>query len=200
MNPSRIGIFGGSFDPPHCAHVALVQAAINQLRLDTLFVIPTGQAWHKSRSLTPAHHRLAMSQLAFAGESNVNLDDREILRSGPSYTIDTLLSIQAEYPNAQLFLIIGYDQALALKTWHRWQEIVDLAIICIACRPETLANKADISDSFAYIPAYRHLEFALMPVSSTQIRQEIALKHPVNALVSDAVLRYIDQHHLYHST
>ena len=200
MNPTRIGIFGGSFDPPHCAHVALVQAAINQLQLDTLFVIPTGQAWHKSRTLTPAHHRLAMSQLAFAGDSNVNLDDREILRSGPTYTIDTLLSIHADHPNAQLFLIIGYDQALALKTWHRWQEIVDLAIITIALRPETSTINGAFSDSFAFIPAYRYLEFPLMSVSSTQIRQEIALKHPVNALVSDAVLRYIDQHHLYHST
>ena len=200
MNPLRIGLFGGAFDPPHIAHLALAQAAIKQLQLNTLYIIPTGQAWHKARQLTPAPHRLAMTQLAFADHAKTRVDDREILRDGPTYTIDTLLSIHAEHPNAQLFLIMGYDQALALQTWHRWQDIVGLAIICIAYRPETSASQGLVSDSFAYIPALEHLELPLMSVSSTQIRHEIALKHPVNALVSDAVVRYIDQHHLYQST
>jgi len=82
-------MFGGAFDPPHLAHRALAQAAIEQLQLDVLRVLPTGQAWHKSRPLTAASHRLAMSRLAFDGLPQVRLDDREIRRAGPSYTLDT---------------------------------------------------------------------------------------------------------------
>ena len=200
MKPMRIGVFGGSFDPPHCAHVALAQAAIVQLQLDNLHVIPTGQAWHKTRNLTPAHHRLAMTRLAFLGEAKVTVDACEITRQGPTYTIDTLRTLHAEYPTALLFLVIGYDQALALKTWKDWQDIVDLAIICVAQRTDASASPSLSSDSFAYIPAIEHLEMPMMPVSATQIRQEIALKHPIDALVSDAVVRYIDHHHLYQST
>ena len=95
MNPApaqakRIGVFGGAFDPPHLAHMALVKTAVADLQLDELRVIPTGQAWHKPRALSPAHHRLAMAQLAFADLPNVLVDPRETQRVGPSYTVDTL--------------------------------------------------------------------------------------------------------------
>ena len=86
----RIGIFGSAFDPPHNAHVALALAALAQLALDHLLVFPTGQAWHKTRPLSGAAHRLAMARLAFDGMERVSVDDRELRRTGPTYTFDTL--------------------------------------------------------------------------------------------------------------
>ncbi|MBB1077815.1 nicotinate (nicotinamide) nucleotide adenylyltransferase, partial [Rhodoferax sp. 4810] len=130
----RIGILGGAFDPPHLAHLALAKAAIEQLQLDQLRIIPTGQAWHKPRLLTDAVHRLAMAQLAFAELPQAQVDDRETRRTGPSYTIDTLHELHAEAAGAQLFLIIGADQAQALTTWHAWEQILRSAIICVADR------------------------------------------------------------------
>jgi len=128
----RLGIFGGSFDPPHLAHIALAQHAIAQFRLDELRVIPTGDAWHKTRALTPSPHRLAMTRLAFAHVPQAMVDTREIDRLGPTYTLDTLLALQGEQPDAELFLFIGADQARAFKTWHRWQDIEHLATVVVA--------------------------------------------------------------------
>ena len=185
----RIGVFGGAFDPPHAAHVAIAKAAIDQLQLDRLYIIPTGQAWHKTRTLTDAQHRLAMAQIAFVPLPTAVVDAREIQRAGPSYTIDTLIELRTEHPDAQIYLIIGADQAQSISHWYRWQELVQLAIICIASR--------DVPQCHFQIPAAQHLQMPLMPLSSTQIRQAIALHHPVNALVPAAVLRYIDEHHRY---
>ena len=88
--PRRIGVFGGAFDPPHNAHVALARAALEQFDLDVLHVIPTGLAWHKSRALSAPEHRLSMARLAFGDIDGVTLDARELQRAGPTYTIETL--------------------------------------------------------------------------------------------------------------
>jgi nicotinate-nucleotide adenylyltransferase len=140
-----------------------------------------------------------MAGLAFAGVAHAEVKACELERPGPTYTVDTLQAIHAKNPAAQLYLLIGWDQALALTTWHRWQDIVGLAIICIAPRTDSSASPSSHDAILAHIPAIRHLQLPLMPLSATQIRQEIALKHPINALVPDAVVRYIDQHHLYQS-
>ena len=131
----RIGFFGGAFDPPHNAHLALAQTAIEQLQLDELKIIPTGFAWHKDRPLSAAEHRLKMARLAFSGLERVSVDDREILREGHSYTIDTLEALQAEEPDAAFFLLIGGDQLAAFTRWHRWQDILSRATVCVAERP-----------------------------------------------------------------
>ena len=110
----RIGVFGGAFDPPHLAHVALVRSAIEALQLDEVRVLPTGQAWHRSGHLTEASHRLAMTRLAFTEVPQARVDDREIRRTGPSYTVDTLTEIATEHPGAQLYLLIGEDQRRSL--------------------------------------------------------------------------------------
>lgn len=116
-NP-KIGVFGGSFDPPHAAHLTLARSALQHLALDRLLILPTGQAWHKQRTLSPAHHRLAMAKLAFGDLARVAIDAREIDRPGPSYTIDTLREIAADWPGAELFLLIGEDQA---RNWQHWR-------------------------------------------------------------------------------
>ncbi len=196
----RLGVFGGAFDPPHMAHVALAQAAVDQLRLDALYVVPTGQAWHKTRALTPASHRLAMAQLAFGDLPKVDVSDVELLRHGPSYTVDTLHDFQARGPNAQWFLVMGEDQAQALNRWHRADEIVKLAIISIARRAEKTRAEAEFDPKTLHGAVWEPILLPLMPTSSTAVRQRIADGEGTDRLVPDAVARYIDQHQLYQTT
>jgi nicotinate-nucleotide adenylyltransferase len=208
VNPSgkaaRIGVFGGAFDPPHNAHVALAQAALAQLDLAELHVIPTGQAWHKTRTLTPKQDRLAMAQLAFAGlEGKVVVDSREVLRDGPTYTLDTLHELQREQPGAQLVLIMGADQATALPSWHGWQDILRTAIVSVAYRALSTGDTARFDPKMLPgLPVgarFEALELPLMDTSATEIRRRAALGVDISSLVPPSVARYIDQHHLYRS-
>jgi len=196
----RMGVFGGAFDPPHLAHRALVQAALEQLELDQLRVFPTGQAWHKPRRLSSAQHRLAMVRLAMAGLPRVLVDPRETLRDGPSYTVDTLRELQAEFPDAALFLLIGQDQAEALQSWHDWETVVRLAIICIAARADVTGSAAAFSPPAGLGARFLRLHFPLTPVSATQIRQQVAAGKGIAPLVGAAVARYIADNHLYQAT
>lgn len=201
----RIGMLGGAFDPPHRAHLALAQLAVEALELDELHIIPTGQAWHKARTLSSPDHRLAMTQLAFQGMPHMRVDDRELQRAGPTFSIDTLEALQQESPGAQLYLIMGADQFVAFQQWHKWQAIAGLAIICIADRaPSTLTG----ADSDAYLEAYKGLEnrfvrlqMPLMATSATQIRQLMTSNAGktlvANTLVAEPVARYISANHLY---
>ena len=193
----RVGVFGGAFDPPHIAHLALVRSAIEQLELDALRVIPTGHAWHKTRTLSPAEHRLNMARLAFSSDSKVFVDDRETRRVGPSYTIDTLNALKAEQPQADLFLIIGADQACSLTTWHRWQEVVQSATICVAGRDNPSLPDGEFASPNTLEGGFLRLKMPLNPVSATAIRARVANAEPIAALVGEPVARYIAQHHLY---
>ena len=198
-------MFGGAFDPPHKAHIALAKTAIEALALDELRIIPTGQAWHKVRSLSAPEHRLAMTRLAFAGLPRVVVDSRELERSGPSFTIDTLRALQSENPDAQLYLIMGADQFAAFRQWHEWRAIVAVAIICIAARA-----LFDWTDS--QFDAYKEqkdrflvLSMPVMPVSATQIREALASGNQqrcgeiafISDMVAEPVARYISLYRLY---
>lgn len=201
----RLGVFGGAFDPPHLAHVALVEAAVAQLQLDHVHVLPTGQAWHKPRHLSDAAHRLAMTRLAFAHAPQVVVDEREILRTGPSYTVDTLHELQTEYPQAQLYLLLGDDQRRSLSSWHEIGEIVRIAIICAAGRDMAVRAWNEESGDAPTHPTLsdtlqariRTLDMPLMPHSATDIRVLAATEQALTGLVSPAVERYIHEHHLY---
>jgi len=195
--PKRIGILGGAFDPPHLAHLALAKAAVEQLHLDELRVIPTGQAWHKPRPLTAAAHRLAMAELLFAKLPQAVVDARETRRSGPTYTNDTLTELRAETPDADLFLIIGADQAQALTTWHAWEQILRSATICVADRPFSTGAGAVFDAETAYPDRFFHLQMPAMALSATDIRAAISTHQNVTALVGESVARYIAAHHLY---
>lgn len=201
----HVAMFGGAFDPPHLAHRALAEAALAQLPLDMLHIVPTGQAWHKSRTLTDAAHRLAMCRLAFDGLENAVLDEREIRRLGPSYTLDTLHELRAEYPQASLYLVMGQDQAEALPTWRNWQDIVALATICVADRDLLTGRVASLDPPAELQGRFVHLQMPLMDISATGIREGVregvragrAAGREIAPLVSPAVARYIETHHLY---
>jgi nicotinate-nucleotide adenylyltransferase len=194
---TRVGMFGGAFDPPHRAHGLLAQAAVRQLGLDRLVVLPTGDAWHKARTLSPAADRLAMARLAFAGLPGVEVDDRELRRTGPTYSIDTLRELQSEHPGAQLVLVMGEDQAGDFTRWRAWEDIARLAVLGVAGR----GSGAGIA-ALRALPGVRveALELPQMPESATEVRARLTAGEDISALVEPAVARYIDSHHLYQTT
>lgn len=196
--PRRVGLFGGAFDPPHLAHVALARAAVEQLGLDALHILPTGQAWHKARRLSPAEHRLAMARLAFEDVPRVLIDERELRRQGPSYTVDTLAELAAEQPASEFYLLMGGDQWAAFSTWHRWQDIAAHARLVVlqrpgAPRPEPHAGLAE--------PVL--LQAPPLDCSATAVREGLAAGRisagELARIVPEAVARYISAHCLYGS-
>jgi nicotinate-nucleotide adenylyltransferase len=197
--PVRIGVFGGAFDPPHVGHFELAQVAVQQFALDRLLVLPTGHAWHKRRALTAAEHRVAMATLAFADLPQAVVDPRETLRAGPSYTVDTLRELQAENPQAQLYLLIGEDQARALTTWHAWEDLPKLAIICVAARADSTGAMGQLDALKAQFPGLTVIHMPPRELSATDLRQRAAAGQSLIPLVFESVARYIDQHHLYQS-
>lgn len=202
----RVGMFGGAFDPPHIAHRLLAEAALEQLSLDVLHVMPTGEAWHKARTLSPAVHRLAMCEAAFGELPQVLIDPRETERQGPSYTADTLLELRAQYPEATLYLVLGADQLLAFKSWVRWQEVLSLATLAVANRPgdigaSALQSQSDAADLSGVDLPFVSLRMPLQHVSATALRAQLSAVEGQTAapdlLVPAAVARYISQNHLY---
>ena len=193
MKPRRIGIFGGSFDPVHSAHVALAHLALRELDLDELCWVPAGQPWQKARALTPATHRAAMLQLAIADEPRFSLSRCEFDRAGPSYTLDTVRALQAAQPGARWFLVIGQDQYAAFHTWHGWQALLGLVTLAVANRPDAPLH----ADPQVLRVAHAVVALPMMDVSSTDIRARIASRQGIADLVPASVARYIDQHRLY---
>jgi nicotinate-nucleotide adenylyltransferase len=188
----RVGIFGGSFDPVHNAHVALARLALEQLQLDELRWVPVWQAWQKARRLAPAADREAMVRLAIAGEPRFVLERCELRRRGVSYTLDTVRELKAAEPDVEWFLILGQDQYAGLHTWRDWRELVSMVTLAIAPRP----GVPPVDPQVASTP-HRIVSLPMMTESSTDIRSLIAAGRPIDALVPPAVAGYIERHHLY---
>ena len=191
----RIGLFGGSFDPVHNAHLALAESALLALQLDQLRFIPAGQPWQKTRAMTPAVHRVAMLQLAIAHEPRFVLDRIEIDRAGPSYTLDTVQALRAQHPTTQWVLLIGQDQHAALHTWHDWQTLITLVELAVANRPGVVPTP------HAGLPgvAHRRVPLPLLDISSTDLRARVARGADISQHVPPDVARYIESHRLYRS-
>jgi nicotinate-nucleotide adenylyltransferase len=189
----RIGVFGGSVDPVHRAHLALAHAALHALALDELRWLPAGQPWQKTRTITAAAHREAMLRLAIAGEPRFVLDRRELDRTGPSYTLDSVRELQAEQPGARCFLVIGQDQFAGLHTWRDWRELLARVTLAVAQRPGT----PPVADPAVQRAAVQAVPLPPMDVSSTQIRARVAAGQGIADLVPDNVARYIELNRLY---
>ncbi|MBI3154849.1 MAG: nicotinate (nicotinamide) nucleotide adenylyltransferase [Burkholderiales bacterium] len=189
----RIGLFGGSFDPPHRAHVALAASALVQLALAEVRWIPAGQPWQKTRTVTPAQHREAMVRLAIDGEPRFVLDRIELDRAGPSYTLDTVRALQAREPGAEWVLLIGADQYAGLHTWQDWRELLARVTLAVANRPGL--HPAPHAEVLRH--PHRVVPLAMLDISSTEIRARVARGAPIDDLVPPAVARYIDLHTLY---
>jgi nicotinate-nucleotide adenylyltransferase len=192
----KIGLFGGSFDPVHNAHVALATMALSKLPLDELRWIPAGQPWQKARELATREHREAMVRLAIEGVPEFKLERIELQRSGPSFTLDTVRELQAREPGNEWFLILGQDQYAGLHTWRDWRELLTRVTLAVANRPGTSAHPhADVACA-----PHRVVALPMMDISSTEIRGLIAAGQGIDNLVPAAVAGYIAQHHLYRGT
>ncbi len=198
-----MGIFGGSFDPVHNAHVALARLALDELQLDELRWVPAGQAWQKARPLTAAVHREAMLRLAIAGEPRFRVSRIELDRAGASFTLDTVREMQGDMqktqPGAQWFLLIGQDQYAGFHTWQGWQELLERVTLAVAQRSVAGGSGARpwAVDAQVHRAAHAVVTLPMMDVSSTDIRRRVAAGQGIDALVPPAVARYIEQHNLY---
>ena len=215
----RIAFFGGSFDPPHCGHLAIARAARQALALDQVLFAPVGlQPLKPAGSSAGFEDRAAMVQLAIAGEPSFTLsllDAPKPNQTTPNYTFDTLTQLR-QSENAQLFLLLGADSLRTFHHWHRAAEIPLLAQLIVAARPnETLADlqsllPLEIASTPVHPHTYRltnsagaHSQLTLLPdlhyeISATELRAQIQHAHPQQ--ISQAVLDYIHQHHLYGSS
>ena len=191
----RVGIFGGSFDPVHGAHVALAEAALAELRLDDVRWIPAGQPWQKARTMSPAADRVAMVQSAIAHEPRFTLDRIELDRPGDSFTLDTVRALAAAHPGTQWFLLIGQDQYTGLHTWRDWQTLLGLVVLAVANRP------GDARQPHAEVQRFPHrmVPLPMLDISSTDIRHRVAAGADISHLVPPGVARYIETHGLYRS-
>ena len=197
----RIGLFGGSFDPVHLAHLALARQARDELHLDELRWVPAGNPWQKTRQLTPAAQREAMLRLAIADEPRFVIERCELQRAGPSYTLDTVRALQAEWPAAlpaEWFLVIGADQYRNLHTWHGFEQLLQRVSLAVAERPGE-APAASAGDVDPRVRAARSVVLALPPmrVSASDLRARVAAGMDIAPLVPPSVALYIRQHGLY---
>jgi len=196
----RLGLFGGTFDPPHLGHLILASEAFAQLRLDRLLWVLTPAPPHKrGQVITPLEHRLAMLELAIAGDPSFELSRAELDRPGPHYTLDTVKRIQADAPSADVILLIGGDSLRDLPTWHR---AADLVAACreigVMRRPGDSADLSALERSLPGIrPKVRFMDAPLLEIASSEIRRRAAAGKSFRYYVPPAVHEYILQHNLY---
>jgi nicotinate-nucleotide adenylyltransferase len=192
----RIGLYGGSFDPPHLAHLALARMARDTLALDELRWQPAGQPWQKpGRLVASPAQREAMLHLLVDAEAGFVVDTCELHRQGPSYTVDTVRQVAAEQRGATLFLVIGADQFARLDTWKEAGDIVRLARLAVAARE---GQAVQPPAAWAGPPlVWRELPLPRIDISATEVRRRAAVGEPVSPLVGEAVAGYIDQQQLY---
>jgi len=190
----RIGIFGGSFNPPHLAHLIAAERAVEELRLDTLLFIPAFIPPHKQHLvLASPEDRLEMLRRAIEGNPCFEISDIELKRQGTSYTIDTLHTIKERYDPEEMVLLIGADNLLIFHTWHRTEEIKQLAKIAVMARPTFDLSSAS-PDALENVSIVR---IPLLEVSSTDIRARVQQGKSIRYLVPDSVLEYMEEHKLY---
>jgi nicotinate-nucleotide adenylyltransferase len=191
-----VALLGGSFDPIHYGHLFAAEAAAGALGLERVLIVPSGTAPHKDASRAPAEHRLAMARLAAAGNDRLAVSDREVLRPGPSYTIDTVEAIEAE-TGSRVALVLGVDAFLLIRTWRRWEELLQRVDLALVSRPGYPDDEADeLAAGLGVRPACRVPDLGVA-VSSSALRDRIAHGLPVRYLVPDPVLHYIAERGLY---
>lgn len=189
----RLGVFGGTFDPPHIGHLVAAINARYALGLDQVLLVVANEPWQKvgARPVSPAAVRLDMVRAAVEGVEGIEASDIEIVRGGPSYTVDTLDELVRARPGCELFVILGRDAAAGLHTWERADRLASLASIVVVDRP--------YPDPLPLPPdwTWTHVEIPQLAISSTDLRRRVAEGRPIDFLVPPGVISCIAAHGLY---
>jgi nicotinate-nucleotide adenylyltransferase len=198
---ARVGILGGTFNPPHLAHLVCASEAASQLQLDCVLLTPVALAPHKDTAdVDPGPEaRLRLCRLAVQDDERLDVCDMEIRRGGPSYTVDTLRELHARTPEDDLTFILGGDIALGLPSWHEPEAVLALATLAVAERSG--AERRDVAgrlkESFPGLEPPRFFDMPRLDISSSQIRRRIAQDRSIRYLVPDPVAEHIARERLY---
>jgi nicotinate-nucleotide adenylyltransferase len=189
--PARIGVFGGTFDPPQNGHIAVAKAVFDQLHLDLVLFVPAGDPWQKHESSSAAD-RVDMVKLAIADIDDFSVSTVDIDREGPTYTVDTLRDIAAHFPHSQLYFIMGDDAFAGITTWKDFDKLGELATLVVVSRH---GNAPEVPATLS--PSVNLLEISTLPISSTMCRERIANGDSLEGIVPDKVAEYVAKHQLY---
>jgi nicotinate-nucleotide adenylyltransferase len=197
---ARVGLLGGTFNPPHMAHLVCAQEALVQLGLDRVLLVPAGVPPHKEVEADPGiAHRVAMCEAAVADDERFGVSRVDAERAGPAYTADLLRALREAAPSDELSFIVGGDMAHSLPTWREPEEVLALARLAVAEREGV--RRADIAERLAGLPgAAERIDFFDMPrldISSSMLRRRAAAGGPLRYLVPDGVAAYITRERLY---
>jgi nicotinate-nucleotide adenylyltransferase len=201
---ARVGILGGTFNPPHLGHLAVAVHARDELSLERVIVVPARISPHKLAEQDPGpEHRLQMCRLAIERTDRLSVCALEINRRGPSYTVDTLNAIHASHPDAGLTFIVGADTAGTLHDWREPAKLLELADLAVAAREGS--DRRRVLDMVAPLTTasggpqdrVRFLEMPVMPISSSMVRRRVERGEPIEDMVGPKVARYIFEHGLY---
>jgi nicotinate-nucleotide adenylyltransferase len=199
----RVGLFGGTFDPPHVGHLILASEAKSQLELTRILWTVTPDPPHKQdQSITSLEHRLAMVRLAIEDDPSFELSDLELNRPGPHYTIDTIRLLAEQNPKAEIVPIIGGDSLNDLPTWHQPREILYAAHwVGVMRRPGEKTNLEALERQLPGITSKVHyVDAPLLEIASREIRERAATGKPFRYYLPEPVYEYIEKHHLYHQS
>jgi nicotinate-nucleotide adenylyltransferase len=190
--PQHIGVFGGTFDPPHVGHLVTAVNVRHALALDRVILMVANVPWQKvvQRDITPADDRLAMVEAAVQEVEYLEAGDHEIAVGGHSFTADTLAWLRSQHPDAGLYTIVGDDAAAGIHTWERVDEVLSLSRMVVVDRP---GGRVTLDDSIDWI----RVEVPRLEVSSTDLRQRCIDGRPLDYLVTEAVLDVIRSRGLY---
>lgn len=199
---NNIGLFGGSFDPVHNGHLHIARAFADETACDSVIFLPAGNPYHKHGRRADAVHRLAMAELAVAGDERFAVSDADMVRSGATYSIDTVQIFRQHFPKAQLWWLMGMDSLMQLHTWKNWQSFVRQTHIAVAARTgdSLAAAPKELHDWLGSALAQGSLKLlSAQPyaVSSTQIRAAVAGGNSTADWLPEAVAEYIRKHGLY---
>jgi nicotinate-nucleotide adenylyltransferase len=208
-----IVFFGGTFDPVHFGHVAMARAALAELNVERLIVLPVGNPYQRGRTpFASPEHRVEMLRLAFESDANISIDERELRREGPTYTFDTLTEMRRLHgPDISFIWLIGSDAFAKLDTWHQWQELLSLTNFAVIMRggvesvvgmsaefaAEIAPRKLNLGSPLPASGGWLPLQTSPPPISSTAVRAAVANHESIRAMVPASVCDYIEKHKLY---
>ena len=194
----RMGILGGTFDPPHIGHLVLAEYAATALDLDCVLFVPAADPPHKDQLREEIEHRLPMLELAISGNERFTISRVDVDRPGPHYTVDMVAILQAQQPETEFYFLLGGDSLHDLPTWYKPRELIALCKLAVVARPGTVLETDLNTDA---LPGLKDrtvvIDSPLLGFSSTEIAARLVVGRSVRYLVPDAVLSYIQTHRLY---